>query len=143
MPTPSRTINRITSSLLLLLLAVLLLPFSRGALADESVPKSIFLYEEDDKLVASNTATGQFFDLEFSAKERVEDRFVANAVAIVVTNRRFVGIGTFPGGWQSMRRIAGERFISAEVQDYSALLVTSDRLLSFYGRTGTWSERKR
>jgi hypothetical protein len=139
---PFRTINPSTC-LQVLLLAVLLLPFSRSAFADENVPKSIFLYREEDKLVASNTVTGQFFELDFRAKERVEDRFVANAVAIVVTSQRFAGIGTFPGGWQSIRRIAGEKFISAEVQDYSALLVTSDRLLSFYGRNGSWSESKR
>lgn len=139
---PLRTKNRSTC-LPVLLLVILLLPFSRGVFADENVPKSIFLYKEDDKLVASNTVSGQFFELDFHAKERMEDRFVANAVAIVVTSQRFAGIGTFPGGWQSVRRIAGERFISAEVQDDSALLVTSDRLLSFYGRNGTWSESKR
>jgi len=141
MPTPFRKPDR-RSCLPVLLQAVLLL-FSSGAFAEENVPKALFLYAEKDKLVASNTVTGQFFDLDFGAKERVEDKFVANAVAIVVTSRRFAGIGTFSGGWQSIRRIASEKFISAEVQDYSALLVTSDRLLSFYGRTGSWSERKR
>jgi hypothetical protein len=49
----------------------------------------------------------------------------------------------FSGGWQSIRRIAGEKVISAEAQDYSALVVTSDRVLAFNGKTGSWSDRKR
>jgi hypothetical protein len=121
----------------------LLLSFTRTPAAEENVTKAIFLHEEDDRVVASNTITGQFFDLDLGAKERVEAKYVANAVAIVVTGRRFAGIGTFSGGWQDVRRIAGEKFISAEAQDYSALLVTSERLLSFYGRTGSWAQAKR
>jgi hypothetical protein len=30
-----------------------------------------------------------------------------------------------------------------EVQDYSATLVTSDRILNYTSRTGVWSETKR
>ena len=111
--------------------------------AGENIPKSIFVHEDRDGLVASNTVTGQFFELDFSAKEKLQHKYIANAVAIVVTNQRFSGIGIFSGGWNDIRRIAGEKFISAEVQDSSALLVTSDRLLSFYGRTGSWSQTKR
>ena len=61
----------------------------------------------------------------------------------MVTNQRYAGIGSFSSGWRSVRRIAGEKLVSAEVQDYSALLVTTDRLLSFNGRVGSWSQTKR
>ena len=109
----------------------------------ETVEKSIYLVAEDDRIIASNVQTGQFFDLDFSAKEKVQRQIAANGVAIVVTNQRFAGIGVFSGGWKSIRRIAGETVTSAEAQDYSALVVTSDRVLAFNGRTGTWSDRKR
>jgi hypothetical protein len=121
---------------------LLLLGMSTAA-ADEVVEKSIYLVVEDDRIIASNVQTGQFFDLNFSAKEEVLQQLVANGVAIVVTNQRYAGIGVFSSGWQSIRRIAGETVTSAEAQDYSALVVTSDRVLAFNGKTGTWSDRKR
>jgi hypothetical protein len=111
--------------------------------AEETVEKSIYLVVEDDRIIASNVQTGQFFDFDFSAKEKLQQQLVANGVAVVVTNQRYAGIGVFSSGWQSIRRIAGETVVSAEAQDYSALIVTSDRVLAFNGRTGTWSDRKR
>jgi hypothetical protein len=111
--------------------------------AEQTVEKSVYLIVEDDRIIASNVQTGQFFDFDLSAKEKVEQQIVANGVAIVVTNQRYAGIGVFSGGWQSIRRIAGEEVVSAEAQDYSALVVTSDRVLSFNGKTGSWSDRKR
>jgi len=128
--------GRILSLLLLLLVA------ATGS-AEDIVAKAIYLFQEDNRIVASNAQTGQFFNLRFSAKEKVLDQFVANGAAIVVTNQRYAGIGSFSSGWQSIRRIAGEKLVSAEVQDYSALLVTTDRLLSFNGRVGSWSQTKR
>jgi hypothetical protein len=77
------------------------------AVAEEVVEKSVFLVVEDDRIIASNVQTGQFFDFDFSAKEKVQQQIVANGVAIVVTNQRYAGIGVFSGGWQSIRRIAG------------------------------------
>ena len=126
-----------------LALAVMLIFPVAPATAEENVAKAIYLFREDDKIVASNAQTGQFFDLRFNAKEKVLDQFIANGAAIVVTNQRYAGIGSFSGGWQSIRRIAGEELVSAEVQDYSALLATTDRLLSFSGRNGSWSQTKR
>ncbi len=111
--------------------------------ADEEVEKAIFLYRDGTTLTAGNAQSGQFFELELSAKERLIEQFVANGVAIVVTNQRFAGVGTFSGGWNSLRRIASEDFVSAEVRDLSAMLVTSDRLLTYYGRSGTWAQTRR
>lgn len=111
--------------------------------ADEEVEKAIFLFNDGDTLTAGNAQSGQFFELDLSAKEKLIEQFVANGVAIVVTNQRFAGIGTFSGGWNSLRRIAGEDFVSAEVRDLSAMLVTSDRLLTYYGRSGAWAQTRR
>ncbi|MEN8106929.1 MAG: hypothetical protein ABFS22_02880 [Pseudomonadota bacterium] len=111
---------------------------------DQEVEKAIFLFQDDDDtLTASNAQSGQFFKLVLSAKEKVQQQYVANGVAIVITNQRFAGVGTFSGGWNSVRRIAGEKLISADVQDLSAMLVTSDRLLTYYGRSGAWSQTRR
>ena len=127
-----------------LLYCLLAMPALAGnAVADEEVEKAIFLFRDGDTLTAGNAVSGQFFELELSAKEKLVDRFVANGVAIIVTNQRFAGVGTFSGGWNSLRRIAGEDFISAEVRDLSAMLVTSDRLLTYYGRSGAWAQTRR
>jgi hypothetical protein len=42
-----------------------------------------------------------------------------------------------------LRRMADEKVVSAEVVDKSALLVTSDRILTFNGDSGSWSETRR
>lgn len=112
-------------------------------LAEEDLGKSLFLVDESDRVVAVNAETGQFFDLVLSAKERVQERFIANRVAILVTNQRFAGVGSYPSGWSSQRRKAGEKIVSAEAVDYSALIVTSDRILTFNGKSGAWSEKRR
>lgn len=113
------------------------------AFAEEDVGKSLFLVNESDRVVAVNAETGQFFDLVLSAKERVQNRYVANRVAVLVTNQRFAGVGAYPSGWSSLRRKAGEKIVSAEAVDYSALIVTSDRILTFNGKSGAWSEKRR
>jgi hypothetical protein len=123
----------------------ILLFFSMSSVvhADEDVLKTIFLVSESDRVIAANADTGQFFELELHAKETVEQSLVANAVAVLITNQRFAAIGAFPGGWHSIRRQADEAFVSADAAGYSALVVTSDRILSFSGRNGSWSVRNR
>jgi hypothetical protein len=125
----------------LLILLLLAIPVTAGA--DQNVEKTIFLVNEPGRVVAVNAETGQFFDLVLSAKERIHDRYVANGVAILVTNQRFAGVSDYPVGWGSLRRKAGEKIVSAEAADHSALVVTSDRILVFNGKTGAWSERRR
>jgi hypothetical protein len=122
--------------------AVLLL-LAAAAAASEEVGKTIFLVSEDKRVTAVNAETGQFFDLDISAKEVVEQQVVAKGVAVVVTNQRFAGVGVWPTGWSSKRRAAGEKVISLEAEDTSAVVVTSDRVLSFNGRTGSWAEKRR
>jgi len=124
-------------------LLFLLLVLSGTAGAVDDVEKSLFLVNESDRVVAVNAETGQFFDLVLSAKERIRDRYVASRVAILITNQRFAGVGAYPSGWSSLRRKASEEIVSAEAVDYSALIVTSDRILTFNGKTGAWSEKRR
>ena len=112
------------------------------ACADE-VEKVLFLVFESGEVIASNTRTGRFDRLKLHAKEHILDYQVANATAVVITNRRFAAYGVLFGGWQSKRIKAGEKQQSLEVADYSATLVTSDRILNFSGRSGAWSETRR
>lgn len=126
----------------LLLLVCLLLSLT-VVQAEGVVTKTIFLVDEGDRIVAANTETGQFFDLKINAKEKILQQYVANGVAVLVTNQRFAGVGSYPSGWNSLRRIADEKVVNAEVVDRSALLVTSDRILTFNGDRGSWSEKRR
>ena len=136
-----RTLNEMRTRVLAgLLLAGSLLITPAGA---DEVEKLLFLVIEKDEVIASNTRMGRFDRLEMSAKEKIVEYQVSNAVAVVVTNQRFVAYGVMPGSWKDRRIRAGERMESMEVADYSATLVTNDRILNFYGRTGTWSETKR
>ena len=120
-----------------------LLVLTANASAAEVVEKTIFLVYEKDRVVAANTQTGQFFDYVLSAKEKIRERHVANGVAILVTNQNFAGVGSYPSGWGTLRRKAGEKVVSVEVEGHSALIVTSDRILAFNGRAGDWSETRR
>jgi hypothetical protein len=131
-----RRVSLLTGTLLLAII-------SSGVPADEDVLKTIFLVTEPGRVIAANADTGQFFELELHAKETVEYSHVTNGVAVLITNQRFAAIGAFPGGWRSIRRQADEAFVSAEAAGYSALVVTSDRILSFSGRNGSWSFRGR
>ncbi|MGB5539657.1 MAG: hypothetical protein WBO37_06190 [Gammaproteobacteria bacterium] len=124
-------------------LAGVLLLASAAAAGGEEVGKSIFLVTEDRRVTAVNAETGQFFDLDMSAKEVVEQRVVAKGVAIVITNQRFAGVGVWPTGWSSNRRMAGEKVVSVEAEDTSAVILTTSRVLSFNGRTGSWAEKRR
>lgn len=119
-----------------------LLMLAQSGPADE-VEKVLFLVVEPDEVIASNTQAGRFDRLDLKAKEKVREHKVANAVAVVVTNQRFVGYGLFGGGWRSIRREAGEEVVSIEAADYSATVVTNDRILNFYGRTGAWNQTRR
>ena len=122
--------------------SVVLSVVTAAAVAD-NVGKTLFLVKEDKQVTAVNAETGQFFELDIHAKEVIEKHIVANGVAIVVTNQRFAGVGVWPTGWSSHRRMAGEQLVSAEAEDTSAVIVTSDRVLSFNGKSGAWAEKRR
>ena len=124
------------------LFGLLLLPGVFPVYADE-VEKLVFLIIEDDEVIASNTRLGRFDRLELSAKEKIIESRAASAVAVVVTNQRYVAYSVFTGAWMSKRREAGEKFVSMDMADYSALVLTTDRMLNFYGRTGSWQEASR
>jgi hypothetical protein len=111
--------------------------------AAHNIEKLLFLVVENGEVVASNTRLGRFDRLVLGPREKMVDYKVANAVAVVVTNRRFAAYGVLHGGWNSRRVQPGERLLSLEAADYSATVLTSDRILNYSGRTGAWSDTKR
>jgi len=123
---------------LVLLLITLAAPLS----ANDNVDKVIYLVFEGNSIIATNANLGRFDELKLSAQEKVIDYSVANAVAVVVTNQRYLGYGAFPSSWQGVRVIAGEKVRRLEADGATALVVTSDRILTFSGRNGSWSQTK-
>ena len=127
-------------SISVLMIIVCLLPAQADA---HDIEKLLFLVVDQGEIIASNTRLGRFDRLVLGPREKVVEYKVANAVAVVVTNRRFAAYGVLHGGWNSRRTQAGERLVSLDVADYSATVLTSDRILNYSGRAGAWSEAKR
>ena len=111
--------------------------------ASETQEKVLFLIQDADRIIASNTLFSRFDELKISAKEEIVQQEVAEAVAVVVTNQRLIAYGAYAPGWKSERLIANERVESIQAVDSSVQVVTSDRLLNFYGRRGSWAMTKR
>ena len=78
-----------------------------------------------------------------NAKEEVINHEVGNAVAVVVTNNRIMAYSIYKAGWVVKETLVNETLENVTAEDYSALIVTSKRFLSFNGKTGLWAETKR
>lgn len=124
-----------------------LIPFllfcSVSAVADNAIPKLVYLIFDEDKVMASNIEFNRFDELSLNAKEEVVNHEVGNAVAVVVTNTRIMAYSISKSGWVIKEIQANETLESISAEDYSALIVTSKRFLSFNGKTGLWAETKR
>ncbi|MGD8784695.1 MAG: hypothetical protein PVG75_09660 [Thioalkalispiraceae bacterium] len=136
----ARIIYRFGAAALVLLFVLSASPLLLASGAQEKV---LFLIEDADHLVASNTLFSRFDQLKLNAKEQIVRQEVAEAVAVVVTNQRLVAYGAHAPGWKAERLNPNEQVESITAEDSSALVVTSDRLLNFYGRRGNWAITKR
>jgi hypothetical protein len=110
---------------------------------DVSVPKLVYLIEEDDKLIASNIKFNRFDEIKLEAKETVSGHAVGNAVIVIVTNKRIIAYSVYTASWRTRGLEADEDVESINAEDYSALVVTSKRFLSFNGKNGVWAESQR
>lgn len=124
------------------LLALLLAALTSPLAAEDYPGKVIYLVFEGNSIIASNAGLGRFDELKLSAQERVIDYVVADRAAVVVTNQRYLGYGAFPSAWQGLRVIAGEKVKRLEAEGATALVVTSDRVLTFSGRNGSWAQTR-
>ena len=111
--------------------------------ADEAVPKLVYLVVDGDKLIASNIKFNRFDELKLQAKETVENYAVGNAVIVVVTNKRIIAYSVYTASWRTRVVEADENFLEVFAEDYSALVQTTKRFLSFNGKNGVWTENQR
>ena len=111
--------------------------------ADNSVPKLVYLIEDGDKLIASNIKFNRFDELKLQAKETVEHNAVGNAVIVVITNKRIIAYSVYTASWRSRDVEADENILEVFAEDYSALVQTTKRFLSFNGKNGVWTESQR
>ena len=124
-------------------LLLLLLFYSNTTVADNAIPKLVYLIFDEDKVIASNIEFNRFDELTLNAKEEVINHEVGNAVAVVVTNNRIMAYSIYKAGWVVKETLVNETLENVTAEDYSALIVTSKRFLSFNGKTGLWAETKR
>ncbi|KPJ87196.1 MAG: hypothetical protein AMJ53_18515 [Gammaproteobacteria bacterium SG8_11] len=126
------------------LIHVMLLLYAAAVFADDfSVPKLVYLIEDDDKLIASNIKFNRFDEIKLEAKETVSAHAVGNAVIVIVTNKRIIAYSVYTASWRTRNIEADEEVESINAEDYSALVVTSKRFLSFNGKNGVWAETQR
>ena len=136
--------TKINNSLKLLKSVTLLFFIATAAYADDvSVPKLVYLIEDEDKLIASNIKFNRFDEIKLEAKETVSAHAVGNAVIVIVTNKRIMAYSVYTASWRSRSVGADEDVESINAEDYSALVVTSKRFLSFNGKNGVWAETQR
>jgi len=114
-----------------------------SAQADELVPKQLYLYQQGSELIASNARRSTVDVLKLDAKEKVQDKVVANAVAVIATNQRLIAYSAYTGAWDARRLDAGEQVVSLQARDYSASVLTNQRILNYNGRNGAWAARDR
>jgi hypothetical protein len=126
-----------------LLVLLLLISFTSPVIAEDGIPKLVYLMMDDGKLIASNIKFNRFDDVKLQAKEKVLENAVGNAVIVVVTNKRIIGYSVYTATWRSRDIEPDEDVRSIAAEDYSALVQTSKRFLSFNGKNGVWAETQR
>jgi hypothetical protein len=122
---------------------IFLLAINPSAQAQDAVPKLVYLVEDNDMLVASNILFNRFDKYQLGARERVLDYAVGNAVIVVVTNQHLLGYSVYLASWRSRGLIPDEVVNHISAEDYSALVQTSKRFLSFNGKNGVWTQTSR
>ncbi len=107
------------------------------------VQKLLYLLVEDDILIASNIHLSRFDEMRLGADELIVQKAVANAVAVVVTRKRFIAYSAFTGAWRPLRLWPEEKLITLEAHDFAVHIMTSERILNFNGRSGIWAQTER
>lgn len=87
--------------------------------------------------------TGNWAEQGLRPREQVEIVRVGPATAVVVTDRRALGISTGTGGFFETPLRVKERVESVQTLSEIATLTTSQRTLVFKGPSGLWVERSR
>ncbi len=87
--------------------------------------------------------TGNWAEQSIGPRERVVTTRVGPATAVVVTDRRALGISGEHGGFFATELRLNETIESVRALSSIATIVTSQRTLVFKGPSGIWTERSR
>jgi hypothetical protein len=136
--------RRFAFTLSIIALAMLAAGAGGAWAGDEPPARLLYWHEEDDgRIVVSNIRFSRNDVLELGGRERIEERASSQAMLVLVTNRRMVAYSVYTAAWREVPRKATERLEQLQAEDYSAFVLTSDRVLNFNGRNGVWSEDRR
>ena len=108
-----------------------------------SPAKLVFLTIEKNKYIVSDIRSNRFLELPRHAKEHLIDSAEAKQIVVLATNQRFTAYSALTQAWSKIRTQAGEKLKSIRAEDFAALITTNQRLLSYNGTNGVWTEHDR
>ena len=87
--------------------------------------------------------TGNWTEVRIGPREQVKITRIGPATAVVVTNRRALGVSGEHGGFFGTELRLGETIESVKAVSSIVTITTSQRTLVFKGPSGRWVERHR
>ncbi len=113
----------------------------------ETPPERAFLGDRVALLLTGQRAIGfadrNLIEQDLGLREETLAFRVGQNVAVVVTNRRALGLSPFAGGFFAIPMELRERIESVEARSNIATVTTQHRLLIFRANTGSWEVRRR
>ena len=103
----------------------------------------MFLHIERDGITAYAPGRRRHAEVRRQANERFLLTRTTPVLGIVVTTDRYLGYGIRGSGWRKVNRLPLEKLVDLRVQDSSAIILTSHRVLTFDGRGWTTRTRRR
>lgn len=100
----------------------------------------ISLFATSQRVLGFGTPANQIVQRDIGPNETVTERRVGDAVALVVTDRQALGLSAQGGGFIPVDLRIHEKIQSVSARARSASVHTSQRVLTFDGRTLSWSE---
>ena len=113
-----------------------------GPPSDVSIGDRVALAMMQSRAVGFDGNSHNIVESTIGPREIVLDTAVGPNVAMVVTDRRALGLSADRGGFFEVRLRVGEQFQSASAYANHATLQTSQRLLIFRGPDAAWEERR-
>jgi hypothetical protein len=113
-----------------------------GPPSDVKIGDRIALAMMQSRAVGFDGNSHNIVESTIGPREIVLDTAVGPNVAMVVTDRRALGLSADRGGFFELRLRVGEQFQSVSAYANHATLQTSQRLLIFRGPDAAWEERR-
>jgi hypothetical protein len=113
-----------------------------GPPADVEIGDRVALAMMQSRAVGFDGNSHNIVESTIGPREIVLDTAIGPNVAMVVTDRRALGLSSDRGGFFELRLRVGEQFQSVSAFANHATLQTSQRLLIFRGPDAAWEERR-